>query len=359
MRILLIEDNKDDADLVRKTLAEQAAAAIDLEWVDQLGSGLARLVHDSIDAVLLDLSLPDSQGLDTFDKVHAQSPEVPIVVMTGFDDEGTAVQAMQRGAQDCLAKKQLDGDRLVRALRYAIERHRAERQLRQSTTQLRALTGHLETVREEERTRIARELHDQLGQMLTGLTMDVSWLNKRLKDEKQANDLSPLLTKTQSMTALIDEIFDALRRLITELRPAVLDHLGLVAALQWQAEEFQRRTGLVCNFVGSVKQMTLDSAGTTALFRMVQEALANVIRHAKATRVTIRLEEEREGLRLAVEDDGRGITDTEAAGRSSFGILGLRERVALLGGSMTLHGQPGQGTTFTVYIPLTRIEDAT
>ncbi len=358
MRILLIEDNEDDACLMRETLAERTAPAIDLEWVDRLGSGLTRLVHDSFDAVLLDLSLPDSQGLDTFDKVHTQSPEVPIVVMTGFDDEGTAIQAVQRGAQDYLVKKQLDGDRLVRALRYAIERHRAERRLRQSTEQLRALTGHLETVREEERTRIARELHDELGQMITGLKMDVSWLNRRLGDARQADDLSPLLTKTQSMTALIDETLVALRRLIAELRPAVLDHLGLVAALEWQAEEFHRRTGLVCYFVGSVKQVTLDSAGTTALFRIVQEALTNVMRHAKATRVTIRLEEEREVLRLAVEDDGRGITDTEAAGRSSFGILGLRERVALLGGRMTLHGRPGQGTTLTAHIPLARIEDA-
>jgi DNA-binding response OmpR family regulator len=124
MRILLIEDNEDDACVIRETLAERTAPAIGLKWVDRLGSGLTRLVHDSFDAVLLDLSLSDSQGLDTFDKVHTQNPKVPIVIMTGLDDEGTAIQAVQRGAQDYLVKKQLDADQLVRALRYAIERHR-------------------------------------------------------------------------------------------------------------------------------------------------------------------------------------------------------------------------------------------
>jgi signal transduction histidine kinase len=357
MRILLIEDNEDDACLMREALTECTAPAIDLEWVDRLGSGLTRLAHDSFDAVLLDLSLPDSQGLDTFDKVHTQNPEVPIVVMTGFDDEGTAIQVVQRGAQDYLVKKHLDGDRLVRVLRYAIERHRGERRLRQSTEQLRALTGHLETVREEERTRIARELHDELGQMLTGLKMDVSWVSKRLGDASQIENTSPLLEKTRSMTALIDRTIVAVRRLISELRPAVLDHLGLVAALEWQTEKFQQRTGIRCEFVCPLKKVTLSSAGTTALFRIVQEALTNVTRHAKATKVTIRLEQESDALRLAVEDNGKGITEQKVAGLSSFGLIGLRERVALLGGKMVLHGRPGQGTTLTAHIPLARIED--
>jgi len=357
MRILLIEDNEDDACLMRETLAERTALAIDLEWVDRLGSGLTRLVHDSFDAVLLDLSLPDSQGLDTFDQVHTQNPEVPIVVMTGFDDEGTAIQAVQRGAQDYLVKKQLDGDRLVRALRYAIERHRAERRLRQSTEQLRALTGHLETVREEERTRIARELHDELGQMITGLKMDVSWLSNRLGDASQIEDTSPLLEKTRSMTVLIDRTIVAVRRLISELRPAILDHLGLVAALEWQAGEFQQRTGIRCEFVCLLKKVTLSSAETTALFRILQEALTNVTRHAKAAKVTIKLEQERDALRLAVEDNGRGIMEHEAAGLSSFGLIGLRERVALLGGKIVLQGRPGKGTTLTAQIPLPRLEE--
>jgi signal transduction histidine kinase len=251
----------------------------------------------------------------------------------------------------------LDSDKLVRAMRYAVERHHAEGQLRQSTEQLRALSGHLERVREEERTRIARGLHDELGQMLTGLKMDVSWLSKRLGDASQIENMSPLLEKTRSMTALIDRTIVAIRRLISELRPPVLDHLGLVAALEWQAGEFQQRTGIRCEFVCPLKKVTLSSAGTTALFRILQEALTNVTRHAKAAKVTIRLEQVGDALRLAVEDDGIGIMEQEAAGLSSFGLIGLRERVALLGGKLALNGRPGKGTTLTAQIPLPRLEE--
>jgi signal transduction histidine kinase len=357
MRVLLIEDNEDDVHFIREMLAEQKSAGIELEWADQLGRGLTRLAEDKIDVVLLDLSLPDSHGLTTFDKVQAHRPDVPIVVLTGLDDEGMAVQAVRKGAQDYLVKTRLDSDRLVRALRYALERHRVEDQLRQSTAQLRALSGHLERVREEERTRIARELHDELGQMLTGLRLNVSWLSKRLGDAGQIENTSPLLEKTRSMTALIDRTIVAVRRLISELRPAVLDHLGLVAALEWQAGEFQQRTGIRCEFVCPLKKVTLSSAGTTAFFRILQEALTNVTRHAKAAKVTIRLEQEGDALRLAVEDNGRGIMEQEAAGLSSFGLIGLRERVSLLGGKMVLQGYPGKGTTLTAQIPLPRVEE--
>jgi signal transduction histidine kinase len=279
---------------------------------------------------------------------------MPIVVLTGLDDEALATRAVRQGAQDYLVKSRLDGDSLVRALRYAVERTRIEFELRQSTQQLRALAGHLEKAREEERTRIARELHDELGQKLTGFKMDVSWLSKRLGDPDAGQDPAPLLAKTRAMTALIDETIVGLRSLISALRPAVLDHLGLVAALEWQAEEFHRRTGIACRFVSPLQQVVLSPAGATAMFRIVQEALTNVMRHAQATEVTIRLDADGKELRLAVEDNGKGITESQAAGRCSFGILGLRERVALLKGRLTLCGSPGLGTTLTACIPMAK-----
>jgi signal transduction histidine kinase len=156
------------------------------------------------------------------------------------------------------------------------------------------------------------------------------------------------------MAVLIDETFAGLRTLIAELRPSVLDHLGLLAALEWQTKQFQQRTGIACTFVSPLQDLTISPTGATAMFRIVQEALTNVVRHAQATKVTIRLEEEGKELRLAVEDDGRGITETAATGRSSFGIMGVRERVALLKGRMTLRGSPGQGTTLTAYVPLSK-----
>jgi signal transduction histidine kinase len=317
-------------------------------------TGMRHLSDHHVDAVVLDLSLPDSQGQATVEKVRMHKPTIPIVVLTGLDDQAQAVQAVRQGAQDYLAKNRLDGDTLLRALRYAVERARIEGELRNSTEQLRALTGHLENAREEERTRIARELHDELGQKLTGFKMDVSWLTKRLAYPEGMQDTGPLLAKTQAMAALIDETIVGLRTLISELRPAILDHLGLMAALEWQAEEFQRRTGIACQFVTPLQELTVSPAGATAMFRIVQEALTNVVRHAHATKVTIRLDDEGKELRLAVEDDGRGITEAAATGRSSFGIVGLRERVALLKGRMTLSGSPGKGTTLTAYVPLSK-----
>jgi len=352
MRVLLIEDNEDDACLIRDALTERTKAGIVLTWADRLSTGLQRLTKDHIDVVVLDLSLPDSHGQATLNQVLAHRPDMPIVVLTGLDDEALAVGALRQGAQDYLVKNRLDGDNLARALRYAVERTRIENELRQSTEQLRALTGHLERAREQERTRIARELHDELGQKLTGFKMDLSWLSKRLGNPQAAQDTLPLLDKIRAMTALIDETIVGLRRLISELRPAVLDHLGLMAALEWQAEEFHRRTGITCRFVSPLQQVALGPAGATALFRIVQEALTNVVRHAQATEVTIRLDEEGKELRLVVEDNGKGITESEVAGLASFGILGLRERVVLLKGRMTLRGCPGQGTTLTASIPL-------
>ncbi len=359
MRILLIEDNEDDACLIRETLLESADMAMDLEWVDRLEHGLTRLANGGIDAVLLDLGLSDSGGLETFGRLHAEHPGMPVVVLTGFDDEQTAVQAVQRGAQDYVAKKDLDHDRLVRALRYAIERQHVQRELRRSSEQLRSLTGHLQTVREEERTRIARELHDELGQRLSGLKMDVVWLRRRLEAQGPEGEPCTLAMKTSAMIALIDDTIMSLRKLVSDLRPAVLDHLGLAAALEWQAKEFTSRTGIECTLVAPDNALSTGSAGQTALFRIVQEALTNVMRHAKATRVTITLQEERTSLRLSVEDNGRGISDLEAAGLTSFGLMGIKERITLLGGTLTVRGQRSHGTTLTACIPLTPVEDAT
>ena len=283
--------------------------------------------------------------------------DVPIVVLTSLDDEAMALQAVRNRAQDYLDKRRLDGDWLVRAIRHAIEHKQAEDKLMQLTEQLRALTGHLQTVREEERTRIARELHDELGQRLICLKMDVFWLSKRLRGPGQIENASPVPEKTRSMTALIDESIVAIQRLISELRPTVLDHLGLAAALEWQAGEFQQRTGITCGFVCPLQRVPLDPGGTTALFRIVQEALTNVMRHAKATSVAIRLEEDGDALRLAVEDNGRGIMDQEAVEPSSFWILSMRERIALLGGTITFQGRPNQGTTITAHIPLLKCQD--
>lgn len=235
--------------------------------------------------------------------------------------------------------------RMIGAMMDITERKISEQRLRDSREQLRALTAHMEQVREEERTRIAREIHDELGQALTGLKMDLSWFSGRLPNQPA------LLDKSTAMLRLIDSTVNAVRRLSTELRPAILDNLGLVAAIEWLAAEFQKRTGVNCEFITPEEDLVLDQERTTALFRIAQEALTNVARYADARAVQILLEHEGTQLLLRITDDGRGIADAEQKSTHSFGLLGMRERAHLLGGSFEITGQPGRGTTLTVRIP--------
>lgn len=226
-------------------------------------------------------------------------------------------------------------------------RVQAEEQLRQSREQLRALAAHLQSVREEERGRIAREVHDELGQVLTGLKYDLAWLARGLPADSTA-----LQEKTRGLLSLVDATINTVRRIFTDLRPSVLDELGLVAAIEWQAQEFQSRTGIECRVSTELTDLSLGSEASTALFRICQESLTNVARHAQATRVTVRLSAEENRLILSVVDNGRGVTEQEQARVTSFGLLGMQERASLLGGQLTIVGRPGAGTTVMVRIPL-------
>ena len=227
------------------------------------------------------------------------------------------------------------------------ERDRAEREIRDSREQLRNLSAHLQSVREEERTRMAREIHDELGQGLTALKMDVSWLNRRLLEED-----ATFKNKLTSMEEVIDRTIETVQKLSGELRPGMLDDLGLAAAIEWQAEEFQNRTGIKCEVYLSPEETLLNRDQSTTMFRIFQETLTNVIRHARATKVEVRLEEQNGSIVLEVADNGRGITQSEISDPKSFGLIGMRERVYFLDGEVTIVGSPGKGTRIKVTLPL-------
>lgn len=224
---------------------------------------------------------------------------------------------------------------------------RKEEELRNSREQLRALARHLQSVREEERSRIAREIHDTLGQPLAGLKLDLAWLAGRLPP-----DQAPLLEKLRTTLALADSTIRSVRQITTDLRPSLLDDLGLVAAIEWLAQDFQTRTGIGCEFASDQPDLLLPSELSTAVFRICQESLTNVARHAHATRVRLALKAEAGHLLLTVADNGRGITEQEIASQTSVGLLGIREWALLLGGEANFMGQPGEGTTVIVRIPL-------
>jgi len=231
----------------------------------------------------------------------------------------------------------------------ALARQRLQEERQRSFDQLRALAARLQSIREEERKRVAREIHDQLGQALTAIKLDLSSLVRGLPTAP-----SPLSEKGTPLLRLVDETIESVRRISTELRPGMLDDLGLAATVEWAAEEFESRTGTKCLLDLATEQFSVDSETATAVFRIFQETLTNVARHASASEVKIRLAEENGDLTLEVHDNGRGIREDELANANSLGVLGMRERALLLGGTLTIRGEPGQGTTVRIRIPEVR-----
>jgi signal transduction histidine kinase len=213
--------------------------------------------------------------------------------------------------------------------------------------QLRNLSVHLQNAREDERTMIAREIHDDLGQSLTALNMDLSLLRKRLPEDQTA-----AIEKAESMAGLIEATIQSVKRISSDLRPGILDHLGLSAAIEWQAKEFEKRTGIRCMVAFEPEEVVLDKGRTTALFRIFQETLTNAARHAKATEISVFLNAQDDNLLLQVKDNGRGITEGQISYPASLGLIGIRERVNNWGGSFAISGIPDLGTTVTVRIPM-------
>lgn len=227
------------------------------------------------------------------------------------------------------------------------EKRRAEEELRRSHQQLRELSAHLQSVREKECARIAREIHDELGQSLTALQMDVTWLGTQLPA-----GCSHLAEKTKRMEQLVQATIESVHRIITELRPIMLDDLGLAAAIEWQAAEFQNRSGIECHVFVDCRDDYIQKDLATAVFRIFQETLTNVARHSRATAVWARLTQEKGVLNLQVTDNGKGITRKQAEDPRSFGIVGIRERVSLWNGCMRITGSKNKGTTVSIQIPI-------
>ena len=228
------------------------------------------------------------------------------------------------------------------------DRKKAEVELEESYKAIRKLTAHLQNIREEERIHIAREIHDELGQHLTVLKMDIAWLSKKIT--KSADDETKV--KIKDLINIIDGTIKTVRRISAELRPSLLDDLGLVAALEWQLDEFEKRSGIRTNFKEPDEEIQLTSAVKTGLFRIFQESLTNVARHAGATKVKVSLVQTESSVELNITDNGKGFDKLKIADKRTLGLLGMRERTAMIGGTYDIISTPGKGTTVVVTIPL-------
>jgi PAS domain S-box-containing protein len=231
------------------------------------------------------------------------------------------------------------------------ERKRALEKLQASREQLRALSAHLQSLREQERLAIARDMHDELGQVLASLKMDLAVLERRIRTADRTIEPSLYIDEIKRMKELVDSTMDQITQLVTTLRPGVLDSLGLMAALEWQLQEFHDRTGLKYEFISSLNEIDVAAEPAVAVFRIFQESLANIARHAHAGKVVVEIKARDESLFIEIRDNGIGISEADLEKSNAFGLLGMKERALIFGGEVEIAGVPGQGTTVKVRIP--------
>lgn len=241
---------------------------------------------------------------------------------------------------------------IIAVIRDITERKKFENELKKSREELRNRAIHLESAREEERKRIAFEIHDELGYALTAIRLDVSWLSQKMTPEQKQ-----LEERFHAMEDLIETTIKKVRTISTKLRPSVLDHFGIVAAIEWQANEFQRRTGIRCILSVNPKDIKMNDDHSTAIFRIFQETLTNAARHSKASRIDVTLRADEHELLLQVQDNGIGISQERKTNKKSFGLLGIRERANFMGGEVDIASKPGEGTSIILKVPLNNKED--
>jgi signal transduction histidine kinase len=359
--ILLVDDNPRNLLALQELLADLGHHLVSAKSGSE---ALRQCLQQDFALILLDVLMPDMDGFEVAKLIRdrARSRHTPIIFLTGaYEDAPSMFRGYEAGAVDYIIKP-LNPDVLRSKVAVFIElfkknavltheiaeRKLAEAHLRDSEERLRALTGRLQSIREEERTTISREIHDELGQALTALKMDLTWIGERVKGESKS-----IAGKLKSMADLIDTTIRSVRRIASGLRPEILDEAeGLGEAIAWQTKDFQARTGIRCKINLPPEFPSLDQDRSTATFRIFQEMLTNVARHAQATRVDIAMTVDEQALRLEVQDNGKGIADAAERGPKSLGLLGMRERAALLGGQFQIAGAPGEGTKVTVSIPL-------
>ena len=360
--ILIVDDDPASLGIMQEILCNQGARLVTATSGEE---ALRKVLDDDFAAIIMDVRMPGIDGFTTASMIRERkrSRYTPIIFVTAHaEDVSTMFKSYRAGAVDFISKPVIpdvlrskmsvfvglhDMNRMLNA--ELAERALSEQRLRASEENLRALATHLQSVREEERIHIAREIHDELGQALTGLKFELNTFAKHF----ESDDAAARQDKQQTLNVAIDRIINSVRRIASGLRPEVLDEIGLAAAFDWQAREFQRRTGIRCHVNIPAQFTDPDKDRSTALFRIFQELLTNVARHANATRVNVALCEGEEALALCVEDNGRGIKETEAQSPRSLGFLGLRERVLAFGGSIHVKGDEGKGTRVCVSIPVT------
>ena len=358
INILLIEDNPGDARLINEYLSDSRHLNFNLTVAERLSKGIEYIEQELIDIILLDLKLPDSEGLATFTKISEVAPSIPIIVLTGLDDETTAVSAVKMGAQDYLVKDKVEEEILERAIRYAIERKRAEEE-HQKLLEQRIRSLAIIEAQENERRRISRELHDGLGQLLSAAKLKfgmIELLNNSLDKASAASDRERASEIIKDVDGIISKSIVEARRIAHDLRPTTLDDFGLIPALRILCQEFAKLTGIKAKFQVSQLLERIEPKVEIAIYRIIQESFNNITKYAEATEVSLDVYRKKNLVYVNVKDNGKGfdmesINKQKKAGRG-FGLLNMKERAELVGGRFEINSEPGKGTELLLEINL-------
>ncbi|MGH8642394.1 MAG: ATP-binding response regulator [Burkholderiales bacterium] len=357
--ILIVDDDQGNLKAMQELLR---GLGQNLVLANSGEAALRRVLKEDFAVILLDARMPGVDGFETAKLIRERqrSRHTPIIFVTGaYEDVGSVFRGYEVGAVDYIVKP-IDPRVLKSKVSVFVELHAknaalhreiaehklTEQRLRESEENLRALAARLQSVREEEQIRIAREVHDGLGQQLTGLKMDLTWLVAKLQTDQE-----PLVKKIGSMFLLIDETIHSVRKIASGLRPELLDEVGLAAAIGWHARDFQQRTGIRCLVDVPPDSDGLDPERSTAVFRIFQEVLTTVARHANATRVDVSMRRDEKRFTLEVRDNGKGIAAATIHDPRALGLLGMRERVLPFDGRIEISGSRGKGTRVLVSLP--------
>jgi signal transduction histidine kinase len=391
LHVILVEDSKSDALLLKENVA-LAGKNISLSMASSLKEAFQFIQNNHIDAILLDLSLPDSSGLDTVKITRQNFPHLPLVVLTGVEDESMGVKALRLGAGDYLVKGQVDGQLIIRAIKYSVERNeiekalhlskqelraanlmlesrvrertsqlenlvdvlqkeiterkKIEKQLMEHQEKLRSLSSEIMFVEERERRQVATQLHDSIGQLLAFSKKELGVLVLNAPEA-----IKPSLIEVWGM---IKEAVEQTRMLTFDLSPASLYTLGLWAALEELGEDFAKRGNFKFKFKSDNKEIQIPEQVKVLLYRSVRELMTNIIKHSQAKKVDIILKSLYNKLQIDVRDDGFGfnIKEISAQGKAGFGLFSIRERLEAIGGRFKIKSIKGKGTTVTLSVPL-------
>ncbi|MDH5516849.1 MAG: histidine kinase [Gammaproteobacteria bacterium] len=353
LQILIVDDSEDDAFLICSEvqnidLIEKCEHAIDKLSFERL------LTQQKWDVILTDHNMPGFSSWDVLRLSNQSLPDIPVIIVSGTIGEESAVESMKAGFQDYVLKDNLS--RLVPSINNAIqnynsliEKQQIEDKLHKSREQYRELVGHMETVREQERLRIAQDIHDDLGGTLAALKFDTSLMRSKLTVKDDDFD-----KRLERMSYDLDNAVKSVRRIISDLRPSVLDDLGLIAAIEWLSDTFSKRHN-IHTFVSYDEKLDgiIENNIAVPLFRITQETFNNILKHAKASEVRINIAIDNNHILLSIKDNGIGFNDKKDIPSGHYGILGMRDRVERLHGSFKISSQKNSGTDVSVTIPLT------